>query len=88
MRDRVERACAEVTRKVIDMDGVAGTAIGLRDGKSCVKVYLERDDARLRARVPRSAGGIRVEVEVTGKVQRWWWESPQGARTAPRSRIP
>ena len=70
MRDRIEKACAEVTRKVIGMDGVAGTAIGLKDGRSCVKVYLERDDPRLRAKVPRSAGGVRVEVEVTGKVRR------------------
>lgn len=53
------------------MDGVAGTAIGLKGGKACVKVYLERDDARLRARVPRSVDGVKVEVEVTGKVRRW-----------------
>jgi len=69
--DRIERACAKVTRKVIGMEGVVGTAIGLKDGKACVKVYLERDDARLRARVPRSVDGVKVEVEVTGKVRRW-----------------
>lgn len=70
MRDRVESACAAVTRKVIGIDGVAGTAIGLKDGRSCVKVYLEHDDPRLRARVPRSHGGVRVEVEVMGRVRR------------------
>jgi len=70
LRDRVERACAEVTRKVIGLDGVAGTAIGLKDGRSCVKVYLERDDPRLRAKVPRSQAGLRGEVEVTGKMPR------------------
>lgn len=71
MRDRIEDACAKVTRRVIGIDGVAGTAIGLKDGKGCVKVYLERDDARLRSKVPRSVDGVRVEVEVTGKVRRW-----------------
>ena len=70
MRDRIEDACAKVTRRVIGIDGVAGTAIGLKDGMGCVKVYLERDDARLRRRVPRSVDGVRVEVEVTGKVRR------------------
>lgn len=71
MRDRIEDACAKVTRRVIGMEGVTGTAIGLKDGKGCVKVYLERDDPRLRAKVPRSVDGVRVEVEVTGKVRRW-----------------
>ena len=71
MKDRFEDACAKVTRRVIGIEGVAGTAIGLKGGKACVKVYLERDDARLRSRVPRSVDGVRVEVEVTGKVRRW-----------------
>jgi len=56
---------------VIGMDGVTGTAIGLKDGRSCVKVYLERDDPGLRASVPRSVDGVAVEVEVMGKVRRW-----------------
>lgn len=68
--DRVEKACAAVTREVIGIDGVTGTAIGLKDGRSCVKVYLERDDSGLRARVPRSVDGVAVDVEVTGRVRR------------------
>jgi hypothetical protein len=71
MRDRFEDACKKVTRKVIGIEGVAGTAIGLKGGKGCVKVYLERDDPRLRAKLPRSVDGVRVDVEVTGKVRRW-----------------
>ena len=55
---------------VIGIDGVAGTAIGFKDGKSCVKVYLEREDPRLRAKVPSSHEGVKVEVEVMGKVRR------------------
>ena len=71
MRDRFEDACKKVTRKVIGIDGVAGTAIGLRRGRACVKVYLERDDPRLRAKIPRSVDGVKVDVEVTGKMRRW-----------------
>ncbi len=70
MPDRIDRACRRVTRKVIGIEGVSGTAIGLKDGKACVKVYLEREDARLRAKVPRSVDGVRVDVEVTGRMRR------------------
>ena len=71
MRDRFEDACKKVTRRVIGIEGVTGTAIGLKGGKACVKVYLERDDPRLRAKVPRAVDGVEVDVEVTGKVRRW-----------------
>lgn len=71
MDDSVEKARAKVTRKVIGMKGVAGTAIGLKGGKPCIKVYVERDDAKLRSRLPRSAGGVPVDVEVTGGMRRW-----------------
>ena len=71
MDDAVERARAKVTRKVIGMKGVTGTAVGLKGGKPCIKVYLERDDAGLRAQLPRRAGGVPVEVEVTGGMRRW-----------------
>lgn len=69
--DRIEDACRKVTRRVIGIEGVAGTAIGLKGGRACVKVYLERDDPRVRAKVPRSVDGVKVDVEVTGKVRRW-----------------
>lgn len=71
MSDSIERAHDRVTRKVIDMKGVAGTAIGTKRGKPCIKVYLERDDPALRKRLPRRAGGVPVDVEVTGRMERW-----------------
>lgn len=66
----VEDAQAKVTRRVIGLDGVAGTAVGLHGGKPCVKVYLETDDPTLRSQVPRSAAGYPVVVEVTGGFRR------------------
>ena len=70
MSDSIEAAQKRVTRRVIGMKGVSGTAIGMRGGRPCIKVYLERDDKRLRSRLPRRAGGFPVEVEVTGRVRR------------------
>lgn len=66
----VEEAQAWVTRQVIGLKGVAGTALGLLDGKPCITVYLETDDPRLRSRLPRSEGGYPVVVEVTGPIRR------------------
>lgn len=66
----VEDAQAKVTHRVIGLDGVAGTAVGLHAGKPCIKVYLEKDDPTLRAKVPRSADGYPVIVEVTGGFRR------------------
>lgn len=70
MSGSIERAHDRVTRKVIGIRGVSGTALGTRGGKRCIKVYVENDDPALRARLPRRAGGFPVEVEVMGKLRR------------------
>ncbi len=67
----IDEAHNEITSQVIEIPGVAGTAIGLVRGRPCVKVYLEADDAGLRARIPTSAHGHPVDVEVTGRVRKW-----------------
>ena len=71
MDDPIGKAQNQVNRKVLGMKGVTGTAQGMRRGKPCIKVYVEKDDPHLRARLPRSAGGVPVEVEVTGRMRRW-----------------
>ena len=68
--DPVGKAQRQVDRKVLGMKGVAGTAQGMSRGKPCIKVYLEKDDPGLRAKVPRKVGGVPVEVEVTGRMRR------------------
>lgn len=70
MSDSLERAQARVTRKVIDMEGVTGTAMGLCNGQPCIKVYLESDSSSLRSRLPRSESGFPVVAEVTGRIRR------------------
>jgi len=70
MSDSLEQAQARVTRKVIDIEGVTGTALGLCNGRPCIKVYLESDSSTLRRRLPRSESGFPVVTEVTGKIRR------------------
>ena len=67
----IDRAQKAVSRRVLGTAGVTGTAQGLKSGAPCIKVYIEADDPRLRARLPSSANGFPVDVEVTGRVQRW-----------------
>ncbi len=69
MGGELEEARARVTQRVIGMEGVTGTALGLSGGKPCIKVYTEKDDPGLRSRLPRSEGGFPVIVEVTGSIR-------------------
>lgn len=69
MTAKLDRALARINRRVIDRKGVVGTALGLRRGKPCILVYLERDDAKLKAKIPGSEGGVPVVVRVTGRIQ-------------------
>ena len=71
MSDRVEKARDRLNRRIMAIEGVVGTALGMRDGTPCIKVYVETDDPELRAGLPRSAGGVPVEVEATGRIERW-----------------
>jgi len=66
----VEEAHARLTKKVIHLEGIAGTAVGLHDGKPCIKVYLEKDNPELRARIPRVEGEYLVVLEATGRFGR------------------
>lgn len=57
-------AQAKLNSKVMGRPGVAGTAIGEKGGKPCLKVYLSDDSAR--SKVPKKVGGVPVVVEKTG----------------------
>mgnify|MGYP001071916548 CR=1 FL=1 len=68
MDPKLEAALGELTDQVMDWEGVAGTAIGEKDGKACLTVYLS--DAKVKKRVPRRVGGYPVVVEVSGPFRR------------------
>ena len=60
----LEAARKELTRKVMGRPGVSGTAVGERNGKPCLKVYV--DDREVRRSLPKEVGGYPVVVETTG----------------------
>ena len=64
----IEAAQRRLTDKVIDMDGVSGTAIGLDGNSPCLKVMVSTDEAA--ARIPRSMDGFKVVVDTTGSFNR------------------
>lgn len=64
-----QAAQEELTPTVMALPGVTGTAVGLCDDKPCIKVYLARDDEELRARIPESHRGFKVDVEVSGEFE-------------------
>lgn len=66
----IEKAQERVTRAVIGLDGVAGTAIGMARGKPCITIMIARDDPALRAKLPRAEAGFPVRVEVSGPFRR------------------
>jgi hypothetical protein len=48
------------------MRGVVGVGIGRKDGKDCIRVYVERDIPKIRAELPESLEDVPVEVVVAG----------------------
>ena len=68
MDPKLEAAHRDLTDRVMGRPGVTGTAIGERCGKPCLKVYVT--DVKAGKSVPRTVGGFRVVIEVTGSFQR------------------
>ncbi len=67
MSDRLRAAQKHLAGKVMGRPGVTGTAIGEKNGKACLKVYLSEKGAG-RA-IPRRIWGVPVVVEVTGPIR-------------------
>ena len=65
----MKRALDRLTRKVIDLPGVTGTAIGLARGKPCLKVFVS--DREESTRIPSSIDGHEIVVEKTGTFRRY-----------------
>jgi hypothetical protein len=65
----IEAAQRRLTDRVIDLDGVSGTAIGLDGNSPCLKVMVSTDEAATQ--IPRTVDGFKVVVETTGSFKRW-----------------
>ena len=68
MSEAVKDAQRKLNEKVMGRPGIAGTAIGQKDGKPCLKVYLS--DSKAGTKIPKSIGGFRVVIEKTGGFRR------------------
>lgn len=60
----LDAARRRLTERVMGRPGVEGTAVGEREGKPCLLVYVSREG--VGAEVPREVGGFPVVVERTG----------------------
>ena len=64
MASDLEAARKELTRRVMGRPGISGTAVGERNGKPCLKVYV--NDREAGRSLPKDVGGYPVVVETTG----------------------
>lgn len=68
MAGDIESAQKSLNAKVLGKKGVSGTAIGMKGGGPCLKVYVS--DAAAGRSVPKKVGGFPVVVETTGAFRR------------------
>ena len=59
----------ELTRTVMALPAVTGTAIGLCGDTVCIKVFLTRRDETVMEQIPETFRGFRVDIEVTGEIR-------------------
>jgi hypothetical protein len=69
MRPSIEAVQGAHTDSLMRIPGVVGTAIGLCDGKPCIKVLVVRATPELRKAIPDSLEGYRVILDETGTVR-------------------
>lgn len=70
MQERdIHKANEELTRRVIDLPGVAGVGIGECEGEPCLRVMVDHRTEELLRQIPDSVAGFRVEVEETGPME-------------------
>jgi len=62
----IEQVQEEHTNEWMAIPGVVGTAIGLYDGKPCIKIFSSKKAEDLRAMIPSTVEGYPVIIEETG----------------------
>jgi len=62
----IEQIQAEHTDEWLAMEGVEGTAIGLFEGKPCIKILSSKKAEYLRVMIPSTIEGYPVIIEETG----------------------
>ncbi|TLZ58256.1 MAG: hypothetical protein E6K15_01220 [Methanobacteriota archaeon] len=52
--------------RLMKMPGVVGVGIGEKDGKECIRIYVEKDHPKILRALPESLEEVPVEVVVAG----------------------
>lgn len=63
----IEQVLRENTDKWMAISGVEGTAIGLLEGKPCIKIFTSSKIIQLRERIPSLIEGYSIIIEETGQ---------------------
>jgi hypothetical protein len=48
------------------MRGVVGVGIGQKDGKECIRIYVEKDHPKILSALPQQLEEVPVEIVVAG----------------------
>ncbi len=62
----IEQVQEEHTDEWMAIPGVEGTAIGLFEGKPCIKIFTSRKPQEIRDKIPSKVEGYTVIIEETG----------------------
>ena len=63
----IEQVHEEHTDEWMAIPGVEGTAIGLCEGKPCIKIFTSSRTDQIRAQIPSEVEGYPLVVEETGE---------------------
>ena len=63
----IEQVLKDNTERWMAIAGVDGTAIGLSEGKHCIKIFASSNPQELRAKIPSNIEGYPVIIEETGE---------------------
>ena len=63
----IEQVLNDKTDEWMDLAGVVGTAIGMFEGKPCIKIFSSSKPQELRAKIPSTIENYPVIIEETGE---------------------
>ena len=69
MTKSIVEVLEEHTRELMALPGVVGTAQGLCEKKSCIKVFVIKKTPALERKIPETLDGYPVSIEETGKIR-------------------
>jgi len=63
----IEQVLKDNTDQWLAIPGVEGTAIGLFEGKPCIRIFASSNPQELRDKIPSNIDGYTVVIEQTGE---------------------